>query len=119
MTIPTVMPDADPPMEFDEYSLVLLIRGPRAAEYDDTEEGMALQRRHLGHLDALRRRGVVLASGPFRDQGDETWRGLCVYRVPLDEAQRLAREDPAVVAGRLDIITLTWLTCKGALRAGG
>jgi len=33
-----------------------------------------------------------------------------------EDAQRLARADPAVVAGRLDIVTLTWLTRKGALR---
>lgn len=118
MTTPAVLPEADPPTEFDEYALVVLIRGPRAAEYDGTDDGEALQRRHLGHLDAMRRRGVMLASGPFRDQPDQTWRGLCVYRVPLEEAQRLAREDPAVVAGRLDVVALTWLTRKGAIRAG-
>ncbi len=116
MTAAPLMPDADPPREFDEYVLVMLIRGPRAAAYDDSEEGMALQRKHLGYLDAMRRSGVMLAAGPFRDQPDETWRGLCVYRVPLDEAQRLARADPAVVAGRLSVSTLTWLTRKGALR---
>ena len=116
MTAASVMPDADPPTEFDEYALVLLIRGPHAAAYDDTEEGMALQRKHLGYLDAMRRSGVMLAAGPFRDQLDETLRGLCVYRVPLAEAQRLARADPAVAAGRLSVSTLTWLTRKGALR---
>jgi uncharacterized protein len=119
MTAANVMPDADPPTDFDEYALVMLIRGPRAAAYEGTEEGMALQRKHLGYLDAMRRSGVMLAAGPFRDQPDETWRGLCVYRVPLEEAQRLALEDPAVVAGRLSITTLTWLTRKGALRGAG
>src|ERR1700722_12343929 len=116
MTAPTGAPEADPPTEFDEYALVMLIRGPRAAEYDDTEDGAALQRKHLGHLEAMRQRGLMLAAGPFIDQPDKSWRGLCVYRVPLEEAQRLARADPAVVAGRLDIVTLTWLTRKGALR---
>jgi uncharacterized protein YciI len=115
MTAQDVAPEADPPTEFDEYALVLLIRGPRAAEYDDTEVAM-LQRKHLGHLESMRQRGLMLAAGPFVDQPDDSWRGLCVYRVPLEEAQRLAREDPAVVAGRLDIITLTWLTRNGALR---
>jgi uncharacterized protein len=116
MTSPPDVPEADPPTEFDEYALVMLIRGPRAAEYDDTEEGAVLQRKHLGHLEAMRQRGLMLAAGPFLGQPDGTWRGLCLYRVPLAEAQRLAREDPAVVAGRLDIITLTWLTRRGALR---
>jgi uncharacterized protein len=111
-----VIPDADPPTEFDEYALVLLMRGPRAAEYDDTDEGDRLQRKHLGYLEAMRRQGKMLAAGPFRDQPDQTWRGLCVYRVPSEEAMRLAGEDPAVVAGRLSIATLTWLTRKGALR---
>jgi uncharacterized protein len=119
MNSPIDVPEADPPTEFDEYALVMLIRGPRAAYYDNNEEGAALQRKHLGHLEAMRQRGLMLAAGPFLDQPDETWRGLCVYSVPLAEAQRLAREDPAVVAGRLDIITLTWLTRKGALRGAG
>jgi uncharacterized protein YciI len=111
-------PEADPPTEFDEYALVLLIRGPRAVEYDDAEVA-TLQRQHLGHLESMRRRGLMLAAGPFVDQPDENWRGLCLYRVPLEEAQRLAREDPAVVAGRLDVITLTWMTRHGALHGAG
>jgi uncharacterized protein YciI len=119
MTSPPDEPEADPPTDFDEYALVMLVRGPRAGQYDGTDEGAALQRKHLGHLEAMRQRGLMLAAGPFIDQPDETWRGMCVYRVPLDEAQRLAREDPAVVAGRLDIITLTWMTRKGALRGAG
>ncbi len=116
MSAASEAPEADPPTGFDEYALVMLIRGPRAAEYDDTDEGAALQRQHLGHLEAMRQRGLMLAAGPFVDQPDESWRGLCVYLVPLDEAKHLAREDPAVVAGRLDIMTLTWMTRKGALR---
>jgi hypothetical protein len=64
-------------MEFDTYTLVLSRRGPRALEFSE-EELERLQAQHVAHLDALRERGVLLAGGPFRDQPDETPRGLGV-----------------------------------------
>ncbi len=101
-------------MEFDTYALVLLRRGPRAAEFSD-DELERLQSEHLAHLAALRERGVLLTAGPFRDQHDESLRGLCVYRTGLDEARRFAEHDPAVQAGRMEVEAMTWLTEKGAL----
>lgn len=109
-------PEADPPDEIDEYTLVLLYRGfnpPKLSE----EEGDRLQRQHLGHLEAMKRRGAMLLSGPFSDQPDETLRGLCVYRVGVEEARRLAESDPAVRRGRLRIVAFKWFTRKGALHA--
>lgn len=105
-------------MEFDTYTLVLLRRGPRALQFSEAElEG--LQAQHLAHLDAMRERGVLLVAGPFRDQPDETFRGLCLYRTDLGETRRLAEQDPAVQAGRLAVETMTWLTRKGALGLPG
>jgi uncharacterized protein YciI len=108
-------PEADPPDEFDEYTLVLLYRGAKPPQLS-VEESDRLQRQHLGHLEAMRRRGALLLSGPFSDQPDDNLRGLCVYRVGLDEARQLAESDPAVRRGRLKIVAFKWYTRKGALQ---
>jgi uncharacterized protein YciI len=110
------LPEADPPAEFDEYTLVLLYRGFNPPDLDE-EESDRLQRQHLGHLQAMQSRGALLASGPFSDQPDESIRGLCLYRVGLDEARQLAENDPAVRRGRLRIVAFKWYTRKGALHA--
>ena len=103
-------------MEFDRYTFVLLRRGPRALEMSQ-EEIDRLQAAHLVHLDAMRARGVLVTAGPFEDQGDETKRGICIYRTDLEETRRLAEQDPSVQAGRLAIEAMTWLTLKGELKA--
>jgi len=108
------LPVADPPDEFDEYTLVLLYRGFSPPNLDDAA-GERLQRQHLGHLEAMKRRGALLVSGPFGNQPDVSLRGLCIYRVGLDEAKALAENDPAVLRGRLRIVAFSWYTRKGAL----
>jgi uncharacterized protein YciI len=109
------LPEAGPPEEFDQYTLVLLMRGEHPPQLDEAESDR-LQRQHLGHLLALQRRGLLIASGPFHDQPDDTWRGLCIYRVGLEEARVLAESDPAVRRGRLKVIAFTWFTRPGALQ---
>ena len=101
-------------MELERYSFVLLRRGPRAHEFSE-EELDRLQGAHLGHLDAMKERGVMAVAGPFGDQPDETWRGFCLYTVELEEARRLAESDPSVRAGRMAVDVFSWWTKKGAI----
>ena len=108
------LPVASPPDQVDEYTLVLLYRGFNPQHLDDAAS-VRLQRQHLGHLEAMKRRGAMLLSGPFGNQPDESLRGLCIYRVGLDQARALAEEDPAVRRGRLRIVAFNWYTRKGAL----
>jgi uncharacterized protein len=104
-----------PPREFDTYQFILL-RWPESRPSISEEEADRLQALHLGHLDAMREQGLMVAAGPLSDQNDERLRGICIYRVgSLDRARELAESDPAVVAGRLEIEAMTWSTRKGAL----
>lgn len=106
---------AAPPMEFDTYQLVLLKRPAEPTEYPP-ERAQEIQAAHLGHLTRMAREGHLVAAGPFGDQEDESLRGLALYRVgSLEEARRLAEQDPAVQAGRLEVEVMTWYTQKGAL----
>jgi uncharacterized protein YciI len=104
---------AEPPSAMERYTLVILKRPANGgAKVADPE---ALQRQHLGHLQALARSGKLVVAGPFDDQADPRMRGLCLYRAPLEEARRLAQDDPAVKAGRLEVEVLSWWVEKGAM----
>jgi uncharacterized protein len=82
------------------------------------EEADRIQEAHLAFLDRLRQDGVMGAAGPFRDQDDELLRGLCMYRVDIDEARRHAAEDPAVRAGVLKAEAITWWFREGEITLG-
>jgi uncharacterized protein YciI len=102
--------------EFETYQLVLLRRPANAPALGEAELEK-LQAQHIGHLKKMAAEGKMVVAGPFGgDQRDPSLRGLCLYRVgSVDEARRLASEDPMVKAGRLRPEVMTWMTEKGAL----
>lgn len=100
--------------ELESFTFVLLRRPDDAPDLPEAELDR-LQELHLAHLDAMRARGALLAAGPFDDQPDEAWRGLCLYRMTVDETRELAEQDPSVRAGRLAVDVFTWWTAKGAV----
>src|ERR1700730_17830640 len=101
-------------MEFESYTLVVLIRPDTAPDLPEHELDL-IQERHVAFNAAMRERGVMAAPGPFSDQPDPTWRGLCLYRTGPDETLALAATDPAVRAGRLEPHVVTWLVPKSQL----
>jgi len=101
-------------VELESYAFVLLRRGPKAGSFSDAELD-ELQEAHLGHLRAMAEAGKLVGAGPFRDQPDESLRGLCFYACGVDEARALAEQDPSVQAGRMAVEVMTWLTEKGSV----
>jgi uncharacterized protein len=101
-------------MRLDAYTVVFLRRPATAPEM--TEEALdELQRKHLAFWARLRQNGPVLVNGPFMGQPDPSLRGVSVFRISVEEASRLAHEDPSVKAGRLVLETFRWLVPHGAL----
>jgi uncharacterized protein YciI len=114
---PTTAPPvpAAPKIELESYQLVLLQRPEHPREYP-AEKIEEIQRAHLQHLREMAEAGKLLVAGPLADQPDPRLRGLALFRVgSLDEARKLAEDDPAVKAGRLEVVAMTWYTQKGAL----
>lgn len=101
-------------MELESYAFVLLRSGPNADAFTEAEREQ-LQAAHLAHLDAMGKAGKLAGAGPFSDQPDEALRGLCFYRCGVDEAQRLAAQDPSVKAGRMEAEVMTWWTLAGSV----
>ncbi|HXZ63968.1 MAG TPA: YciI family protein [Streptosporangiaceae bacterium] len=100
-------------MEFDRLTAGLLLRRDDAPELTAEDED-ALQDAHLAHLAELHEAGVLLAAGPLQDR-NASLRGLLIFSVDADEARSLLERDPAVRAGRFDVVVLPWLVPAGAM----
>src|SRR3954469_13071854 len=98
-------------MEFDTFTVSLLVLRDDAPELDE-EAANALQDAHLDHLANLHEQGHLVAAGPL---GHDKFRGLSILTVPPDEARVLKMADPAVRAGRFDVIVVPWQVPAGAV----
>jgi uncharacterized protein YciI len=106
-------------VDLEAFELVILRRPADAPSYDD-ETLERIQSEHLEHHASLRASGHVVTNGPVLDQPDELMRGITFYRTgSLEEARRLAEQDPAVVAGRLEVEVMTWWCPRGTMAAPG
>jgi len=104
-------------MDFDRYTVTLLMLRPDAPEMTEDEAG-ELQDRHLAHGADLQDQGIILARGPLTDQDDPRFRGLSIWSVDAETAREHAERDPAVLAGRLSVQVQTWMMPAGNLRFG-
>jgi uncharacterized protein YciI len=106
-------------MSLESYELVMLRRPADPTEYDD-ETLDRIQAEHLAFHAALRAEGKIVTNGPLRGQPDESLRGLTFYRVgSVEEARRLAEQDPSVRAGRLVVDAMQWLCPAGTMTQPG
>ncbi len=99
-------------MEFDRFSITLLVLRPDAPTLSPAEES-ALQDAHMSHLADLHEAGHLLAAGPLLDR-DSEFRGLSILNVGVEQARALQEDDPGVRAGRYRIIALPWMVPGGA-----
>jgi uncharacterized protein len=106
-------------IDLHAFQLVLLRRPGEPRAYDD-ETIERIQRDHLAFYDAMRRDGHVVTNGPVLDQPDEALRGIAIFATEsLDRARELASTDPAVQAGRLEVVAMTWLCGPGTMVRDG
>jgi len=66
----------------------------------------------MAHLGDLHDSGHLLAAGPL---GDDHYRGLALLRVDPETAGQLMRDDPAVRAGRFELLVMPWMVPAGAM----
>ncbi len=93
-----------------QYFIAFLKRGPIRTQNE--EESALIQKAHLEHLGKMYELGYADISGPFGDDGEI--RGITIYNVPTQKmADSLAKADPAVKAGRIEIEIHPWWAAKG------
>lgn len=93
-----------------KYFMVFLKLGPNRSQTE--AEADSLQRLHLAHMKRMYEEGYSSIAGPI-DSGD-TLRGIVIYNTPtMGMADSLARLDPMVQAGRLQVEVLPWWAGKG------
>jgi len=93
-----------------QYFMAFLKTGPIRGQNE--EETSELQKQHMAHLKKMYDMGYADISGPFGDDG--VLRGVTIYNVPtLKMADSLAKSDPMVKAGRLEIEIHPWWASKG------
>lgn len=77
------------------------------------EEVAKIQQAHLEHLKKLADAGQLVIAGPFLDNSE--FRGVLIFNVEtIEEAKKLANNDPAVKAGRLIVDIKPWMAAKGS-----
>jgi hypothetical protein len=101
-------------MNFDQFSIALLVLRSDAPDLTDTEEA-ALQDAHLDHLARLHEAGSLLAAGPLAGGDDNAFRGLSILKAGVEEARALKEADPAVLAGRYSVTVVPWMVPAGAM----
>jgi len=98
--------------EMKTYYMVFLKKGPNRSQ--DSVTASEIQKQHIAHLDKMDADGKLCMAGPFMEEGDI--RGICVYYTATkEEAEKLAKEDPAVKAGRLIVEIHPWYAAKGSI----
>ncbi|MCM8569755.1 YciI family protein [Gramella jeungdoensis] len=102
--------DGDTTYLMQQYYVVFLKSGPNRSQ--DSTEAAELQEKHLAHLSRLYNEGYTSLTGPMGDDGKI--RGIVVFNTPTQkEADSLARLDPMVKAGRLEVEVHPWWVAKG------
>jgi uncharacterized protein YciI len=106
-------PAADKPPNMTTYYFGVLVKGPSWSA-EPSPEHAKIQEGHMAHITAMWKAGKLVLAGPLTDESD--WRGVLIYRTKtLEEAQRLANDDPAVQAGRLVVTMHPWMVQRGIL----
>src|SRR3954449_3585355 len=100
-------------MEFETYTVALLVTNPDAPELDEAEAAR-LQDAHLSHLADLHAAGHLLAVGPLSDPDGEL-RGLSILNVDPERARELKEADPAIQAGVFLLRVMPWNVPAGLL----
>ena len=113
---PTPSASTTPPMEFDQFILVLLVRPANAPEIPKPELDQ-LQEQHLANIRRLHAEGKLLKAGPTEDQSGRNVRGIFILTTDsVDQAREWVGSDPLIKRGRLMAEYLKWYVEKGSLK---
>jgi uncharacterized protein YciI len=88
-----------------EYPLCFLVSGPQSGKFPP-EAAKDLQARHMAHINRMWEAKALESAGPVASLPGS--RGILLFRGTLEQAQKLASEDPKVKAGDLALECSLW-----------
>jgi uncharacterized protein len=104
---------AAPPVNSSEVYYLVFLRPDPARKPLAKEEGERIQTAHMANIHSMADRGVLVAAGPFDDK-PTTISGIFVFRTSsIEEARRIAAQDPTVVEHRNTVDVHAWRGPKG------
>jgi uncharacterized protein YciI len=112
LTLALALPLAAQTAATDLYYLVFLRPAPdrTALAQADAER---IQSAHMANIGSMAKRGVLVAAGPFGDQ-PTTISGVFFFKTgSIEEARRIAAQDPTVVEHRNVVEVFAWRGPKG------
>ena len=110
---PNAINAASSPEAMEQYTMALMNRTEKWAASPALQE---LVKQHHGYLGKLVEQGSLAVAGPLGDGGELG--GIAIYRVGVEQAAKLAQEDPLVKAGYLKPELHPWITARGVLASG-
>ena len=107
------MVEGDTTYVMKKYFLLTYLSGEKRDQSKKVAE--KIQKQHLEHMNTLAEEKKICIAGPFGHDGPE--RGIIIFNAySLEEAEKLANQDPAVKAGRLTFtLHPIWLAKGSAL----
>ena len=107
------MVEGDTTYVMKKYFLLTYLSGDKRDQ--PKEEADKIQRQHLAHMNTLAEQKKICIAGPFGHDGPE--RGIIIFNAySIEEAEKLASQDPAVKSGRLTYtLHPIWLAKGSAL----
>lgn len=98
-------------IQMTTYYVAFLKKGPKWNEHTDAERA-EIQKGHMAHIRKMADDKVLILAGPFTDNGD--LRGMFIFLAgSMDEAKKIAENDPAVKSGRMVLEFHPWYSAKG------
>lgn len=86
---------------------------PAKAPEVSPEESAKIQEGHMANIKKMAESGALYIAGPFVE--DTPLRGVFIFKnMERAEIEKLAAEDPAIKAGRLELKLVPWFTAKGS-----
>ncbi|MBZ5581542.1 MAG: hypothetical protein LAQ30_04920 [Acidobacteriia bacterium] len=90
------------------YVVGIRRKGPSWKADLDTPEGRRMIQSHAKVIAKMEATGKLIAAGPFGGPSD--LRGLLLFRdCTIEEARRMASEDPVVQSGQITMEYYTWM----------
>lgn len=105
------MTEGDTTYVMKKYFLLTYLKGENRNQPEAKAE--QIQKEHMAHMNTLAIQNKISIAGPFGHDGKE--KGIIIFNAyNIEEAEEMAKQDPAIIAGRLTYTLYPIWLAKGS-----